>query len=64
MNNGVNIRVEERFATGNGHNRCPTLFGCPDTFINAEMLFQDILRLVDFTTPLTMEITAKEWFKH
>ena len=47
LNYGMNIRMEQRFAAGDGHDWSTAFFGCTDTFINAEMPFHNFFRLVD-----------------
>ena len=37
--------MQQRFATGDGNNRCPAFIGRIDTFFHAQLFVKDIIRV-------------------
>jgi hypothetical protein len=58
------IFVDQRFATGDGYDRCAALLDGGETFLQAETLIKDLLRIANFPAARAGKVAAKQGLKH
>jgi hypothetical protein len=57
--NLVDLRMHQRFAAGNGNHGRAALIDCLETFLRAEILLEDVSRILNFAAARAREVAAE-----
>ena len=58
------LRVHERLATGNAHQRNAAFFDCLEALLGREILLEDVRRVLDLAASGASQVAAEERLQH
>jgi hypothetical protein len=64
FDNFFNLRMQERFAAGNGDGGRAALIHCPEALFRRELHFEYVRWILNLATAGAGQIAAKEWLQH